>query len=112
MSLTDAQLKKLSYHFMFDINDAKKVLGLSVPKFPSVPTSKTNSTSKAKSVSSDSKRKTGYHLFMQKNKAAVKLNLQKRGEIPPRGVITELAKRWNELPKEKKEKWNTEARSV
>ena len=110
MSLTDAQLKKLSYHFMFDINDAKKVLGISVPKLPSVPTTKTSSLTKAKPANSESKRKTGYHLFMEKNKAQVKLSLQKRGEIPPRGVITELVKLWKELPKEKKEKWNSHAR--
>ena len=125
MPLTDQQLKILANHYMFDVTEARKLLGLDepskrgrppkVPKFPDTPGSKipqilhptdltkTNTTSRSKATK-QKRRPSGYHLFMSHYKDRIRDELEKRGESRS-SVVSIIALKWKELPEEKKKGW-------
>lgn len=125
MGITIAQLEILGNKYGFSLEDARKTLGLSDGKrgpktqniemrLPSVPTHKP--AKKAVNTPSDKKgSKSGYHLYMSDVSSRVKSDLMAQlgpGEKLPRGaVMSEVSKRWKNLPECSRAHWNNLVRA-
>lgn len=125
MGITIAQLEILGNKYGFSMEDARKTLGLPDGKrgpktqnismrLPSVPSQKPSK--KAEKIPSEKKAtKSGYHLYMSDVSARVKADLMAQlgqGEKLGRGgVMSEVSRRWKNLPECSRAHWNNAARA-
>lgn len=125
MGITIAQLEILGNKYGFSMEDARKTLGLPIGKrgpkthntstlLPCVPSQKPSK--KAEKIPSEKKgTKSGYHLYMSDVSARVKADLMAQlgqGEKLGRGgVMSEVSRRWKNLPECSRTHWNSAAKN-
>lgn len=101
----------LSNHFGFNINDARALIGLPVTsKICTV--SKIGSTQKKCDTQPKRRAKSGYNLYYDDAKCRVESNLKSLngGAKLARGqLVSEMSKRWKQLPESTREMWNQRA---
>ena len=131
MAISIAQLNILAEKFGFDINDAREAIGLPVKREratdsgskcarpPTVsdvvkPKKATNkATNTVEKKPGAPRGKTGYNLFMADAKGQVNSDLrnglEKGGKLAQGAVVSEIGRRWKNLPDGTRSIWNDKA---
>ena len=111
MGISIAQLNMLSEHFGFDIYKARELLGL--PVTTKTCTIKTVVSVQKKCDAPPKKRgKCGYNLYCADAKARIETDLKSQKGVTKlaRGeLVSEMSKRWKQLPESTREMWNQRA---
>lgn len=111
MGISIAQLNMLSNHFGFDISQARALLGLPITT-KTCTVAKVGSTQTKCDTPPKKRGKSGYNLYYDDAKVRVESNLKSlnggtklaRGEL-----VSEISKRWKQLPESTREMWNLRA---
>jgi len=118
MGITIAQLEILGSKYGFSMEDARRTLGLPIGRRGSKTLNITSPKPSQKPVKAPSEKKgtkSGYHLYMSDVSARVKADLVAQlgqGEKLARGaVMSEVSKRWKNLPDCSHTHWNNVARA-
>ena len=110
MGISIAQLNMLSAHFGFDIAEARQLLGLPVTTKSA---GKCGGSSKNKPEVGPKKRaRSGYNLYCADAKARVESTLKSEKGVTKlaRGeLVSEMSKRWKQLPESTREMGNERA---
>tara|TARA_A100001011_G_scaffold228757_1_gene236892 strand:+ start:5205 stop:5558 length:354 start_codon:yes stop_codon:yes gene_type:complete len=114
MGISIAQLNMLSEHFGFDITQARQLLGLPVTtKCAAKSSTKSGGCSQNKPCAAPKKRgRTGYNLYCADAKARIETSLKSQKGVTKlaRGeLVSEMSKRWKQLPESTREMWNQRA---
>ena len=118
MTITIGMLQILADKYGFDINEAREAIGLSCGKRGRPTKSGTSpepkrTEGKPAKESTKPRGKSGYHLYMASVKERVanelKSNLKGGEKITERQVISEVSKRWRNLPEGTRNMWNSKS---
>jgi len=111
MGISIAQLNMLSDHFGFDISEARQLVGLPVTSKSTVKSGGGN-TPKKSDTTPKKRGRTGYNMYCADAKARIETSLkfQKGVAKLARGeLVSEMSKRWKQLPESTREMWNQRA---
>lgn len=109
MPISIAQLNTLAQHYGFDINEARQLIGLPVSK------PNTSTSTKLATKSSKPRGKTGYNLYCADCKPRVESALKSEKGVSKlaRGeLVSEMSRRWKQLPDSTREMWNQRAATI
>ena len=124
MPITIAQLNTLAEKYGFDMNDARATIGLPTSSRGGPAAGEAKKANKVKcmdgkcavlpkTTTSKKRGPSGYNLYMSDVRERVVRDLEgklKSGEKMPKGaVMSEIGKRWRNLPDSSREHWNAKA---
>ena len=112
MGISIAQLNMLSVHFGFDINEARKLIGLPVTTKSMCNKTKESTPKKTTSTTQNKRGRSGFNLYCADSKTRIEASLKAQKGVSKlaRGeLVSEMSKRWKQLPESTREMWNISA---
>ena len=110
MGISIAQLNMLSQHFGFDITEARQLVGLPVTN--KSPVKSGGNTSKKSDTMPKKRGRSGYNLYCADAKQRIESSLKTQQGVTKlaRGeLVSEMSKRWKQLPESTRDMWNQRA---